>query len=90
MLLPCELDAGDMRHAAVSWLPLLEVGKIRVAGRQGSLDLKNRIRQGLVKPSGFDDSDSFQIVLEQEIEVVCMRRFEGRITHRNPVAARFR
>src|SRR5229473_1261828 len=89
MLLPRELDAGDMCIAAINWLTLLEAGQ-RVPDYRGSgrLNLKDRIGQGLVEPSCLDDSDRFQIVFEQQIIVVSMRGFKGWITDRHPIAAR--
>src|ERR1700687_2666061 len=89
VLLPRELDAGDMRVATVIRLTLLESGQ-RVPDYRGSgrLNLKDRIGQGLVEPSCLDDSYRFQIVFEQQIIVVSMRGFKGWITDRHPVAAR--
>src|SRR6267378_3656488 len=73
-----------MGIAAVNWLTLLESCKRPRGG--GRLDLEYWIGQVLVKPAGFDDSDRFQIVLEQQIIIVGMRRSKGWIAYCHPVA----
>jgi len=78
VLLPREFHSSDMRLPAVNRLADAKSGQGSRSGK--SLDLENRVAQVLVKPSAFNDPNTFQIMLEQQIVVIGMRGLKVGIT----------
>src|ERR1700682_1248823 len=84
VLLPGELDASDVSRIKIRLLAESERGELRVVGWEKSLGLNDWIGQTLVKPTGFDNADRLQVVLEEQIEIVGVGRFQVGIALGNP------
>src|SRR3979490_2085029 len=72
-LLPCCLNAADVSAGAV-----YQSRFCRALKRQD--DVIYRISESFVEKASLNDAQRLQIVLQQHIEILCMRRFEVRVS----------
>src|SRR5215471_3995711 len=85
MLFPDRLEPGDMCAWPVDRLSLLEPRK-GISRRHDRLYAVDRVAQILVEAANLDNTDSRQVMLEQQVEVVRMSSNQVRSPNAHPLA----